>query len=186
MGMDLGDVPLKMQKVLEFVKADVATVRTGRATPALVENLVINAYGGTAPMKVVELAQVSTPDSQSLVIAPYDQSIIGDIRRDIIAANIGLTPVLDNAVIRIAVPALTEERRMEYVKMLHKKLEDGRVKIRQTRHDRMQELKRAAEEGELNEDDRKRLEEELQKLTDKMMEEIEEMGRAKEAELLRI
>lgn len=175
-----------MHKVLEFVKSDIATVRTGRATPALVENIVINAYGGSTQMKIVELAQVSVPDPQSLLIAPYDQSIIGDIRRDIVGANIGLTPVIDNSVIRIAVPALTEERRLEYVKMLHKKLEDGRVKIRQVRHDKMGELKRMSEEDGLNEDDRKRAEEELQKLTDKMMEEIEEMGKVKEAELLKI
>lgn len=181
--MDLGDVLVKMGKVLEFVKQDVATIRTGRATPSLVENIIINAYGGTTKMKIVELAQITTPDPQSLLITPYDQSIIGDIRRDIIGANVGLTPVLDNNVIRIAVPALTSERRMEYVKMLHRKLEDGRVKIRQTRHDKMTELKRLAEEGELNEDDRTRLEEELQKVTDKMMAEIEAIGQAKEKEL---
>lgn len=182
----MGDVSVKMQKVLEFVKADVATVRTGRATPALVENIVINAYGGTTQMRIVELAQVTVPDPQSLLISPYDQSIIGDIRRDIVGANVGLTPVIDNSVIRIAVPMLTEERRLEYVKMLHRKLEEGRVKIRQIRHDKMTEVKREAEEGAINEDDRKRWEEELQKLTDKMMEEIEEMGKHKEAELLKI
>jgi ribosome recycling factor len=181
--MDLGDVPGKMAKVLEFVQADVATIRTGRATPALVENIVINAYGGTTKLRVVELAQIATPDPQSLLVTPYDLSIIGEIGRDIIAANVGLTPVLDNNVIRIAVPALTAERRLEYVRMLHRKLEDGRVKIRQTRHDKMAELKRAAEEGTLPEDDRTRLEEELQKVTDKMMEEIQTLGEAKEKEL---
>ncbi len=177
---------VKMQKVLEFVRADVATVRTGRATPALVENIVINAYGGTTQMRIVELAQVTVPDPQSLVISPYDQSIIGDIRRDIVGANVGLTPVIDNSVIRIAVPMLTEERRLEYVKMLHRKLEEGRVKIRQIRHDKMAEVKREAEEGGVNEDDRKRWEDELQKLTDKLMGEIEEIGKNKEAELLKI
>lgn len=179
----MGDVPDKMAKILEFVRQDVATIRTGRATPTLVENIVIDAYGGTTKMKVVELAQITSPDPQSLVITPYDQSIIGDIRRDIIAANVGLTPVLDNNVIRIAVPALTSERRMEYVKMLNRKLEDGRVKIRQVRHDKMSEFKRLAEAGELNEDDRHRVEEELQKLTDKMMELIQELGDTKEKEL---
>ncbi len=181
--MDLGDVPGKMAKVLDFVKSDVATIRTGRATPALVENVVINAYGGTVKMRVLELAQITTPDAQSLLITPYDQSIIGDIRRDIVAANVGLTPVLDNNVIRIAVPALTAERRLEYVKMLHRKLEEGRVKVRQIRHDRMGEFKRSSESGELPEDDRERLEEELQKVTDKMMEEIELIGQMKEKEL---
>jgi len=183
MGMDLEDVRLKMQKVMEFVKQDISTIRTGRATPALVENVVINAYGGTTKMRIMELAQITTPDPQSILITPYDQSIIGEIRRDIVGANIGLTPILDNNVIRIAVPALTTERRMEYVKMLHKKLEDGRVKLRQTRHDKMGDIKRANEEGDLPEDDRARLEEELQKLTDKMMEEIQVFGEDKEKEL---
>jgi ribosome recycling factor len=184
--MDLGDVPVKMQKILEFVKTDVAAIRTGRAVPSLVENIVIKAYGGTSVMKIVELAQVTAPDTQSLLITPYDQSIIGDIRRDIIGANVGLTPVLDNNVIRIAVPALTEERRLEYVKMLHTKLEDGRVKLRQIRHDKMSELKRLGEAKEINEDDQERLEEELQKVTDKMMVEIDVIGKAKEAELMKI
>jgi ribosome recycling factor len=184
--MDLGDVQTKMQKTLETVKQDVATIRTGRATPALVENIVINAYGGTTQMRIVELAQITTPDAQSLLITPYDQSIIGEIRRDIVAANVGLTPVLDNSVIRIAVPSLTTERRLEYVRMLHKKLEDGRVKLRQIRHEKMGEFKRDFEAGTLPEDDRTRLEEETQKITDKMMEQIEEIGKAKEAELMKI
>ena len=179
----MGDVPIRMQKVLEFVRQEVATIRTGRATPTLVENVMINAYGGSARMKVVELATISLPDPHSLLVTPYDLSIIGDIRRDIVAANIGLTPVIDNNVIRIAVPPLTEERRLEYVKMLHRRLEDGRVKVRQIRHDKMSEMKRDFEAGTLPEDDRQRLEKELQDLTDRMMEEIEHIGSAKEAEL---
>ena len=176
----------KMQKTLEIVRQDVGTIRTGRATPALVENIVINAYGGTTQMRIMELAQITTPDAQSLVITPYDQSIIGEIRRDIVAANVGLTPVLDNAVIRVAVPSLTSERRLEYVKMLHKKLEDGRVKLRQIRHEKMGEFKRDFEAGVLPEDDRTRLETELQKIMDKMMVEVDEIGKAKEAELMKV
>jgi ribosome recycling factor len=181
--MDLGDVPGRMVKAIEFVKGDVATIRTGRANSALVENIVINAYGGTTKLKVMELANISVPEPQMLVVSPYDQSIIGDIRRDIEAANIGVVPVIDNNVIRLNFPALTSERRLEYVKLLHRKLEDGRVKVRQVRHDKMTELKRMFEEGELPEDDRTRLEKELQEITDKKMAEIEEIGRAKEAEL---
>ena len=181
--MDLGEVKIKMQKTVDFVRSDVATIRTGRATSALVENIIIGAYGGTARMKILELATISVPDAQTITITPYDQSIIGDIRRDIEAANVGLTPVIDNQLIRISVPALTAERRMEYIKMLHVKLEDGRVKVRQTRHELMTEVKRQFEEGELPEDDRRRTEEELQKTTDAMMQEIEKIGEAKEAEL---
>jgi len=182
--MDIEEIRIKMQKLVEFVRADVAGIRTGRATPSLVEGITINAYGGTTQMKVVELGQVSAPDLQTLVITPYDQSIIGDIRRDIQAANIGLTPLIDNNIIRISVPPLTTERRQEYVKMLHRKLEDGRVKLRQTRHDKMTELKRDAEAKEINEDERTRLEEELQKETDKMMQAIEDIGKMKEKDII--
>jgi ribosome recycling factor len=184
--MDLGDVPVRMHKILEFVKQDIGTIRTGRATPTLVENIIINAYGGTAKMRIVELATITIPDPQSLLVTPYDPSIIGDIRRDIVGANVGLTPVLDNNVIRIAVPTLTTERRQEYVRMLHQKMEEGRVKLRQIRHDKMNEMKREFEAGTLPEDDRTRIEEELQKVTDKMMMEIESIGKAKEAELTKI
>ncbi|MDP1743210.1 MAG: ribosome recycling factor [Candidatus Amesbacteria bacterium] len=184
--MNLGDIPEKMQKTLEFVRGDIASIRTGRATSALVENIIIKAYGGSTQMRVLEMAGISTPDPQSLLITPYDSGTIGEIRRDIEAANIGLTPVIDNGVIRIAVPSLTSERRLEYVKMLHKKLEDGRVKIRQERHEKMTEFKRMAEAKELNEDDRFTAEAELQKLTDKMMLEIENIGKNKEEELMRV
>ena len=184
--MTLGDVPEKMQKILDFVRTDIASIRTGRAMPSLVENIVINAYGGSTKMKVIEMASITTPDASSLLITPYDSGTIGEIRRDIEAANTGLTPVIDNGVVRIAVPALTSERRLEYVKMLHKKLEDGRVKIRQVRHEEMTDLKRAFEAKEIFEDDKKKLEDELQKITDKHMVEIENIGEMKEEELLRI
>lgn len=174
----------KMTKVVEFTKGEISTIRTGRANPALVENVVIGAYGNTTKMRVMELATITVPEPQSLVISPYDQSIIGDIRRDIEAANIGVTPVIDNNVIRINFPALTQERRLEYVKLLHHKLEDGRVKVRQVRHDKMTEFKRQFEEATLTEDDRKRLEKDLQDMTDRFMAQIEEMGKSKETELM--
>lgn len=184
--MDLGDVLGRMQKAVEYVKQDVSVIRTGRANPAIVENIVINAYGGTAKMRVMEVATISVPEAQSLVITPYDQSIIGDIRKDLEAANLGVVPVIDNGVIRMTFPALTSERRQEFVKLLHVKLEDGRVKLRQIRHDKMTELKKLFEEGGLPEDDRARLEKELQDVTDKKMAEVQEVGVVKEAELLKI
>jgi len=182
--MELDEVKQKMTKAVEFTRGEIGTIRTGRANPALVENIIIGAYGNTARMRVVELGTISVPEPQMLVISPYDQSIIGDIRRDIEAANIGLQPVIDSSVIRINFPALTAERRLEYVKLLHHKLEDGRVKVRQVRHDKMGELKRGFEEGTVTEDDRKRLETQLQEVTDKFMGQIEELGKTKEAELM--
>lgn len=181
--MDLGGVEPRMQKSLEWLRGEVATIRTGRATAALVENVAISAYGGTSRLRLMELATISVPDAQTLIVTPYDQSIIGDIRRDLEAANLGLTPTLDKNLIRISVPPLSAERRLEFVKLLHIKLEEGRVKIRQIRHEKMAELKRAFEAGELPEDDRHRLEKELQDLTDKMMAEIDVLGQRKEEEL---
>ncbi len=184
--MDVTEAKQKMQKALEFVKTDIAIIRTGRANPAIVENLVINAYGGNTKMKVMEMASISVPEPQMIVLTPYDQSTIGEIRRDIEAANIGVQPVIDNNIIRLTFPPLTQERRLEYVKLLHVKLEDGRVKVRQIRHDLMNELKRMFEEGDLPEDDKKRLEKELQEITDKFMAEIEVVGKAKEQELMKV
>ncbi len=184
--MELDEIKQKMQKVLEYVKSDVSTIRTGRASTTLVESILVNAYGGSTKMRVMEMATVTTPDAQSILIAPYDNSTIGEIRRDIEAANIGLTPMIDNNVVRINVPPLTSERRQEYIKLLHTKLEDGRVKVRQIRHEMMGELKRAFEDRIITEDNRKATEEELQKLTDKFMQEIETLGESKEAELTTI
>jgi ribosome recycling factor len=184
--MDLGDVPVRMQHAADFVKQDISTIRTGKATPSLVENVVISAYGGSTKMRVVELGTISIPDAQSLVITPYDPSIIGEIRRDIEAANLGLTPMIDREVVRISIPPLTGERRQEFVKLLHRKLEDGRVKVRQVRHDKMSELKRGFEEKTVGEDDRERLEKELQDLTDKVINQIETMGATKEKEILNV
>ncbi len=181
--MDLGDISQKMQKAVDWLRSEVATIRTGRATSALVENVVIGVYGGTARMRVIELATITVPDAQTINITPYDQSIIGDIRRDIEAANIGLTPMIDNNLIRIAVPHLTAERRQEFIKLLHIKLEEGRVKVRQIRHEKMGELKRGFEDKTINEDDRTGLEKELQDLTDEMMLSIETLGEHKETEL---
>ena len=184
--MDLDEARQKMHKIVEFTRGDVATIRTGRANPAIVENVMINAYGGTTKMRVMELATITSPEPAQLLLTPYDQSIIGDIRRDLEAANLGVVPVIDNNAIRMTFPALTTERRMEYVKMLHVKLEDGRVKVRQVRHEMMGDLKRAFEAREITEDDRHRTEKELQDLTDKMMAEIEAAGKAKEEDVMRI
>ena len=184
--MDLGEVKTRMARTVDFVRGDIAAIRTGRATSTLVENIVIGAYGGTARMRIVELATISITDAQTIVIIPYDQSIIGDIRRDIAAANVGLSPLIDNNLIRIVVPSLTAERRLEYIKLLHTKLEDGRVKCRQIRHDKMTELKRAGEAREINEDEQDKAEEDLQKMMDETMAEIETLGKIKEEDLMRV
>jgi ribosome recycling factor len=184
--MDTNLVGQNMQKVVDIIKVDLGTVRTGRASPALVENIVINAYGGTQHLKVVELGQIAAQDSQTIVITPYDQSIIGEIHKGLMEANLGLTPVIDGQLIRISIPPLTEERRQQLVSLVSQKLEGGKVQIRQVRHEAMEEVKKALAAKTISEDDMFRLEKEIQKLTDDTILELENLGKKKEEELLAI
>ena len=117
--MDEASVKNQMQLALDALKEDLGSIRTGRATPALVENIVISAYGGAQKLKVMELASISAPDTQSLVIDPWDKSIIGEIRQGILAANIGFNPSIDGEIIRISMPPLTSEDREKFIKLLH-------------------------------------------------------------------
>jgi len=184
--MDLNVTKQKMSRALDFLKNDLSTIRTGRATPALVENLEIEVYGGTQKLKLQELGTITTLDAKTLIVSPWDQSIIEEINKGIMSANVGLTPVIDGQMIRITIPALSQERRQEYVKLLKQKLEAGKIAIRQIRRDFLSDLKRAFEADELSEDDRNRLIKELQELTDKYNAQIEEIGRAKEEELMTV
>ena len=186
MDANLNDTKQKMLKAMEVLKTDLATLRTGRSSASLVENIEVLVYGGAQKLKIIELASITTPDPHLILITPWDKSIIGDIAKGIQIANIGISPVIDSASIRITIPPLTEERRLELVKSMSQKLEGGRVMIRQIRHDLMSEIKRSVDSKELIEDDQERLENELQKLTDEMMGEIDAMGSKKEAELMTV
>jgi len=173
-----------MQKAIDHFKVEIAAIRTGRAVPALIENIPCNAYGGTAKLSVKELGTISTSDAQTLVVQPWDQSVIGEIRQGILAANVGLTPVIDNNLIRISVPALTTERRSEYVKLLHEKTEDTKVSVRNSRQDKMHIIKSAFEEKSLSEEEKFKAEEDLQKITDEFIGQIEAIKEKKEAEIM--
>jgi ribosome recycling factor len=176
----------QMGKILEVMKTDLSTVRTGRAAPSLVENITINAYGGTAKMRVVELSHVSVSDSQTLLVTPFDSTIIGEIQKGIQEANIGLTPSIDGTVIRISIPLLSEERRQELVHLVNQKLEGGKIQIRQVRHEAMNEVKKMLENKNISEDDSARLEKEVQRLTDDTISEIDSLGKKKEEELMQV
>jgi len=176
----------RMEKVLEVLKTDLSTVRTGRATPSLVENITVNAYGGTQKLKVVELAHVSSSDLQTLQVAPYDASIIGEINKGIMEANVGLTPNIDGQVIRISIPPLSQERREELVHLVGQKLEGAKIQIRQIRHEAMNDIKKQEQDKTINEDDKGRLEKEVQKETDDVIKQIEELGEQKKEELLQV
>lgn len=184
--MDESQVVSKMQKVLELVGSDIASIRTGRATSALVEDIIVAVYGGTQKLKIQELATITVPDPQALVISPWDKSIIGEIKQGILAANIGLTPSIDGEVIRISLPPMTGEDREKYVKLLSTKIENGRIMIRQIRGDVMHEIKKAFEEKDVTEDEKFAQEKRLQELTDDNIKKIEELGENKKEELLQV
>jgi len=171
-----------MQKSLTVLRDDLSTIRTGKAAPSLVENLVISAYGGSTKLKVMELATVAASDAQTLQLTPFDPSIAGEIQKGIQDANTGLNPVVDGPLIRIAIPPLSQERREQLIHLMKQKLENGKIMIRQARHEAMNELKKA----ELSEDEEKRLEKEVQKITDEFITQIDTMGKQKEQELMQI
>jgi ribosome recycling factor len=184
--MDESSIKSKMQLTLDVVASDIAGIRTGRATPALVENIICPAYGGTQRLRVMELATIAAPDPSQILINPWDKSIIGDIRKGIVEANIGMNPSIDGEIIRITMPPMTTEDREKYVKLLSGKIESGKVMIRQIRADEMHEIKKKFEAKEITEDEKFGSEKKLQEITDDFVGKIEEMGEKKKSELLQI
>jgi ribosome recycling factor len=174
----------QMQKAFDVLYQDFATVHAGKASPTLVENVQISAYGGEQKFKLLELATISATDPKTITITPFDQSIISDIQKGIMEANLGFNPVVSSNILRINIPPLTEERRKELVKAISQKAENGRIMIRQIRHEAMEEVK--GMEEDVSEDEVKRLEKEIQKLTDEFMGKIDTLRDDKEVELLRI
>jgi ribosome recycling factor len=184
--MEETPVRSKMQQITDLVNSDIGGIRTGRATPALVEDIAVLVYGGQQKLKIQELATISAPDPQTIVIDPWDKSIIGEIRQGILLANVGMNPSIDGELIRINFPPLTTEDREKYVKLLSTKLENGRIMIRQIRGDGMKDIKEKFEAKELSEDDKFLAEKTLQGITDEFVGKIEELGEHKKAELLQI
>lgn len=174
----------KMLKSLEALKANLSTIRTGRANSDLINEVTIEAYD--TKMKLKELATINAPDPKFLLVHPYDQSITGQINRGIQEANLGLTPVVDGEIIRVIVPPLTEERRKEYVKLVAQRVEATRISIRQIRQDAMKDLDVAEKAGDINEDDKKRASAEIEDLNKEMSAEAQEIGEIKDKELMQI
>lgn len=181
--MDENQVRSRMQHTIDSVRQDISAVRTGRVTPSLVENVMVEAYGGASRLRVMELASITAQDSQTLLITPWDKQVVGEIRKGIEVANIGLNPVVSGDVIRISLPPLTAEDREKHVKFLHQKLENGRVSVRQARQDGMRDIKKGFEDKTITEDERDRQEKKLQELTDQFIGQIDEIGKNKETEL---
>ena len=175
-----------MEKTLEILAEDLATIRSGRATPALIENIKISCYGGSQSLKLLELATITSPDAQTLLISPFDPTILEEIEKGIRQANLGLVPSIEGNLIRVRIPPLSQERRKEFLKLAKAKLEGGRIFVRQIRKEAKIKVRKAFEEDEINEDEKKNLEKKIQELTDEMNRKIEMMGRRKEEELLQI
>ena len=180
----LDDAEERMGKSVESCRSELATVRTGRASPHLLDRVQVDYYGAETPLK--QLAQVATTDARLLTLTPYDKSSISAIEKAIMESDLGLTPSNDGNVVRLTIPELNEERRRELVKVVHGVGEQGKVAIRNIRRDVMHDLRELKKEGEAGEDDERRAESELQRLTDESTGEIDAALKGKEEEILEV
>ncbi|HEY4226920.1 MAG TPA: ribosome recycling factor [Candidatus Limnocylindrales bacterium] len=174
----------KMGRAVEVMERDLASIRTGRASTGLVERIHVDYYGTQTPLN--QLAGISVPEPHQIVIQPWDRSVLGAIERAITKSDIGLTPNVDSNVVRLNIPALTEERRHDLVRQVHKRMEEARVEIRNLRRDAADHLKKLEKDGEVGVDDGRKLQETLQKTTDRHIAEVERVGAAKEQEVLEV
>ena len=180
----LADAKERMAKSVESSRGELATVRTGRASPHLLDRIVVDYYGNPTPLK--QLANVATTDARLLTVTPFDKGSLGGIEKAIQESDVGLTPSNDGNVIRLQIPELTEERRREMVKVVHGVAEEGRVAIRNVRRDTNDHLKKLMKEHEVSEDDEKHALAEVQKLTDQHIEEINSALKHKETEIMEV
>ena len=179
-----GDAERRMQKAVEALRQDLATIRTGRASSALIERITVDYYG--APTPINQVASISVPEARLLVIQPWDRKLLVDIEKAIQRSDLGINPNNDGQVIRLAIPPLNEERRREMVKILHKKLDEHKVAIRNIRRDSHDKLRDREKKKEISEDELKRSTERLQKLTDRYIDEMDKVGKTKELEILEV
>lgn len=176
------DAGSRMKGAVQALEEDLAGIRTGRASPALIEKLQVDYYGTLTPL--IQLASISVPEPRSLLIRPFDASSLKNIERAILASDLGLTPNNDGKSIRLNIPPLNEERRRELVRVVNHRVEEARVAVRNVRRDSIRDLREFEQEKLISEDDQKRGEEELQKITDRYIEDVNAVGERKEVEIL--
>lgn len=174
----------RMEKAVEVLRDDLAGIRTGRASPRLVEHVMVEQYGARLPLK--QLATITAPEARLLMIKPWDPNALPAIEKAILASDLGLTPNNDGHVIRLVIPQLTEERRRELSRMAAQRVEEARVAVRNIRRDAMKDLQELEREGLISEDEYYRARERIQELTDEYIEKINEIGKAKEAEIMEV
>ena len=178
------DAKTRMHKAIDSLKNELGSVRSGRASPGLVEHLRVDYYGTPTPLN--QLATISTPDARLIVIQPYDRGAMGSVEKAILKSDLGLTPTNDGTVIRLSIPPLTEDRRRDLAKHVRKRVEEARVAVRNVRRDIHDQMRKLEHDHTISQDDLHRSETELQKLTDEQVKEIDKVGEAKEQELLAI
>jgi ribosome recycling factor len=178
------DAEVRMGKAIDALQRDLSSIRTGRASPSLVDRLTVDYYGSSTPLN--QLAGISVPEPRLLVIQPWDRGSMGAIEKAILKSELGLNPSNDGQVIRIAIPALTEERRKQMVKLVHNHVEDGKVALRNIRRDAMSSVKDLLNEKMIGEDDERRAEHQVDELTKRFVHEAERVGKAKESEVLEV
>jgi len=174
----------KMGKSIQVLKRDLATLRTGRATPTLLDGIDVEAYGVSTPLN--QLATISTPDARTLIIQPWDKSILGDIRKAILKSDLGLNPASDGTSLRLMIPDPTEERRRELLKVVRKRVEEAKVAIRNIRRDAVEEVRKLEKDKGISQDESRRALDRLQKLTDGFIETASEVGQSKEVEIMEV
>jgi ribosome recycling factor len=180
----LADADGRMAKSIEALHRDLNTIRTGRASPALLDRVQVDYYGTPTPIN--QMANISVPEARLLVIQPWDRGVIPDIERALQKSDIGITPSSDGTVIRLAIPLLTEDRRKQLVKQVHAQVEDAKVAIRNVRRDSMSNVRDLKNEKMISEDDERRAEQRLDELTKKFVDEADKVGKAKELEVLEV
>lgn len=169
---------------IDWVKAELGSIRTGRANPDMVSDLVVD-YMGT-PLKVKEVAAISTPEPRSILIQPWDKGALAGIEKAIRESSLGLAPVVDGTSVRLTIPSLTQERRQEYIKLMGQKIEEARIRVRQVREDILKKVQTAVKDGTAREDDAHKAKEELQKVIDEVNKKFDELSKKKEQELMTV
>jgi ribosome recycling factor len=174
----------KMQKTVQVLKREMETIRSGRATSALVDQIMVEAYGTNTPLS--QLASISVPEARLLLIQPWDRSIVGHVQKAIQKSDLGLNPMSDGEVLRLVIPPPTEERRKELVKVVHKRVEDSKIAVRNVRRDALEELRKLEKDKKVSRDENVRATDKLQKLTDRFIAEVSKVGADKESEIMEV
>ncbi len=180
----LSETSKKMGKAIDAMKRELATIRAGRATPAIVDHIKVDYYGVPTPLS--QIATISVPEARLLLIQPWDRQALSSMEKAILKSDLGLNPSNDGNMIRLRIPQLTEERRRELIKVVRKRVEEGRVALRNIRRSALEEIRELERKKEISQDEQKRAQGRLQELTDSFIEEVDKVGKGKEAELLEV